>query len=72
MLVLSRKTGKSVVITTQAGETIRMTVVQTRGDKVRLGFEADPGICIDREEVDEAKKRDAQKKEGDSNGTHAS
>ena len=47
MLVLSRKKGESIVI----GEGVRIVVVQVRGDKVRLGIEADKSIVVDREEV---------------------
>ena len=47
MLVLSRKPGQRLVI----GRDIVITVVEVRGDKVRLGFEAPRGTPIHREEV---------------------
>ena len=48
MLVLSRKVGQSVVI----GEgTIKVTVLSIRGNTIRLGWEANGAIQIDREEV---------------------
>lgn len=50
MLVLSRKLGESLLI----GETIRVTVVDIRGDKVRLGIEAPTEIAVHRQEVQEA------------------
>ena len=53
MLVLSRKKGESVMI--DGG--IIVTVVEVRGDKVRLGFEAPREVTIDRKEVFEKKKQ---------------
>lgn len=47
MLVLSRKRDESVII----GDEIRVTVVEIRGDKVRLGFSGPRDIDIHREEV---------------------
>lgn len=46
-LVLSRKEETGVMI----GDSIRVTVVEIRGDKVRLLFEAPPDVSIHREEV---------------------
>ena len=50
MLVLSRKKNETVVIT--GGITV--TVVEIRGDKVRLGFEAPEHISVNRLEVQKA------------------
>ena len=47
MLVLSRKRGEAIVI----GEDIRITVVEIRGDKVKLGFVGPDQVPIHREEV---------------------
>lgn len=47
MLVLSRQQEEVVLI----GDNVRVKVVDIRGDKVRLGFEAPPEIKIHREEV---------------------
>lgn len=47
MLVLSRKQDEAVRI----GEDVIVTVVEIRGDKVRLGFTAPGDIPIHREEV---------------------
>ena len=47
MLVLSRKQNESVVI--EGGITV--TVVEVRGDKVRLGIEAPAGVEVHRREV---------------------
>lgn len=47
MLVLSRKKNESIVI----DEKIVITVVEIRGDKVRLGIEAPKEVPVHREEV---------------------
>ena len=47
MLVLSRKRGESIVI----GGGITITVVDVRGDRVRLGFTAPPEVPIYRKEI---------------------
>jgi len=47
MLVLSRKLNERVVI----GLTITVTVVEIRGDRVKLAFEAPYDVPIHREEV---------------------
>ena len=54
MLVLSRKCGEKIVI----GDNIIVTVVDIRGDKVRVGIEAPKGISIHREEVYKESQRD--------------
>lgn len=51
MLVLSRKRGEKTILETKSGELIEATVVEIRGDKVRLGFEAHHSIKIHREEL---------------------
>ncbi len=57
MLVLSREKSGAVIV--RCGEqVIRVVVVELRGNRVRLGFEADKAISIDREEVDNAKQRE--------------
>jgi carbon storage regulator len=53
MLVLSRKRNESIVI----DEKIVVTVVDIRGDKVRLGIEAPKDVPIHRSEVYEALRR---------------
>ena len=47
MLVLSRYHNERVMI----GENITITVIDIRGDKVRLGIEAPPDVPVHREEV---------------------
>jgi carbon storage regulator len=55
MLVLSRKRDERIVI----GDNIVITVVDVRGDKVRLGIEAPTDVPVHRQEVLEALKRAA-------------
>ena len=50
MLVLSRKANETICI----GLDIRVTVIEVRGDKVRLGFDAPRNIAIHREEIFDA------------------
>ncbi len=50
MLVLSRQRDESIVI----GEDIVVTIVDIRGDKVRLGIEAPTEVPVHRREVFEA------------------
>jgi carbon storage regulator len=47
MLVLSRKRNESVVI----AENIVITVVEVRGDKVRLGIQAPRDVPVHRSEI---------------------
>ena len=54
MLVLSRKCGEKIVI----GDNIIVTILNIRGDKVRVGIEAPKGISIHREEVYKESQRD--------------
>jgi carbon storage regulator len=59
MLVLSRKKDETIVI----GENIVVTVVDVRGDKVRLGIAAPREVTVHRREVYEAIKRSEGAKE---------
>jgi len=54
MLVLSRQRDESIVI----GENVVVTIVDIRGDKVRLGIEAPGEIPVHRREVYEAIQRE--------------
>jgi carbon storage regulator len=59
VIVIPRKIGESVVI----GDDIILTVVEIRGDKVRLGAEVPREVAIRRKEVYEA-LRQKEIKEG--------
>ncbi|MCG6154908.1 carbon storage regulator CsrA [Rubinisphaera margarita] len=61
MLVLSRKKNESIVI----DDRIVITVVDIRGDKVRLGIEAPKDVSIHRSEVYEAIKAQLEAKDVD-------
>jgi len=50
MLVLSRKKNESIII----NDNIVVTVIEIRGDKVRLGIEAPKQVTVHRQEVYEA------------------
>jgi carbon storage regulator len=54
MLVLSRMRDESIII----GDNVVVTVVDVRGDKVRLGIEAPREIPVHRREVYEAIQRE--------------
>ena len=54
MLVLSRKKDESIMI----GDNISITVVDIRGDKVRLGVHAPTEISVHRQEVFDAIQRE--------------
>ena len=54
MLVLSRHRDESIMI----GDDVVVTIVDIRGDKVRLGIEAPTSIPVHRQEVYEAIQRE--------------
>ena len=57
MLVLSRHRDESIMI----GDDVVVTIVDIRGDKVRLGIDAPQDIPVHRQEVYEAIQRENQK-----------
>jgi carbon storage regulator len=54
MLVLPRQRDESIII----GDNIVVTIVDVRGDKVRLGIEAPREVSVHRREVYEAIQRE--------------
>jgi carbon storage regulator len=58
MLVLSRHRDESIMI----GDNIVITVVDVRGDKVRLGIDAPTDIPVHRQEVYDAIQREKNAK----------
>jgi len=60
MLVLSRQRDGSIMI----GDDIEITVIDIRGDKVRLGINAPKNVSVHRKEIWEAiqKEKEEQKK----------
>lgn len=61
MLVLSRKRDESIII----GDNIIVTIVEIRGDKVRLGVTAPREVSVHRKEVWEAIQRESLRRESD-------
>ncbi|HRX78004.1 MAG: carbon storage regulator CsrA [Planctomycetaceae bacterium] len=57
MLVLSRHRDESIMI----GDDVVITIVDIRGDKVRLGIDAPQHIPVHRQEVYDAIQRENQK-----------
>ncbi len=60
MLVLSRQRDESIII----GDNVQITIVDIRGDKVRLGIQAPPEIPVHRKEVYDAIQRENRKAAG--------
>ena len=58
MLVLSRQKDESIVI----GDDVEITIVDVRGDKVRLGITAPKEITVHRREVYDAIQREKAEK----------
>jgi carbon storage regulator len=56
MLVLSRQRDESIII----GDNIVVTIVDVRGEKVKLGIEAPQDVSVHRREVYEAIRRENQ------------
>ena len=54
MLVLSRQRDESIII----GDNITVTIVDIRGEKVRLGIDAPTEVPVHRREVHEAIQRE--------------
>jgi len=66
MLVLSRQKDESIII----GDNIEITIVDVRGDKVRLGINAPREISVHRKEIYEAIQREkAQQRAAESAAT---
>ena len=55
MLVLSRHRDESIMI----GDNIVITIVDIRGDKVRIGIQAPTNVPVHREEIYEAIQRES-------------
>ena len=56
MLVLKRKLGEAIIITTQSGETVEIKVSEISEGRVKLGIDAEKSISVLRKEVVEAAK----------------
>ena len=58
MLVLSRQKDESIMI----GDNVEITIVDIRGDKVRLGINAPREIPVHRREIFDAIQREKEQK----------
>ncbi len=54
--MLSRKKDEQIVI----GDSIVVTIVEVRGDKVRIGIEAPKDVIVHRQEVYDAIRKEAE------------
>jgi carbon storage regulator len=61
MLVLSRQKDESIMI----GDEVQITIVDVRGDKVRLGITAPKTIPVHRREIYDAIQREKAQKDGE-------
>jgi len=64
MLVLSRQKEQSIMI----GDDVEITIIDVRGDKVRLGIAAPKGITVHRKEVWEAIQKEKEIKKAEEEG----
>jgi len=51
MLILTRRPGETLIIETPAGERIEVTVLEVKGNQVKIGTDAPDNIAIVREEL---------------------
>lgn len=58
MLVLTRRKNEEIMI----GDNVIVSIVDIRGDKVRLGIMAPRGIAVDRMEIRRAKERELRER----------
>jgi len=67
MLLLTRKLGENIRI----GDDVKITIVEVKGNHVKLGIEAPPSVKVHREEIYERiqqeLRRAEQAKSGDAN-----
>jgi carbon storage regulator len=56
MLVLSRQSDETIII----GDNIRVTIVEVRGDKVRIGIDAPRDVAVHRQEIFDAIRKESQ------------
>ncbi len=68
MLVLSRQKDESIII----GDDVEITIVDVRGDKVRLGINAPRSISVHRKEIYEAIQREKAQEEAAGKSSDAS
>jgi carbon storage regulator len=70
MLLLTRKLGENIRI----GDDVKITIVEVKGNHVKLGIDAPPSVKVHREEIYEriqAENRRAQSMQGPAGGPSA-
>jgi carbon storage regulator len=53
MLVLTRRVNETIIIDNE----VRVTVLEVKGERVRIGIAAPPTVLVDRQEVHERRMR---------------
>tara|TARA_B100002003_G_scaffold189273_2_gene178056 strand:+ start:8014 stop:8202 length:189 start_codon:yes stop_codon:yes gene_type:complete len=61
MLILTRRTGETIVIETPSGEVVEVTVLGNSGPQIRMGVTAPKHTSIDREEIYKRKKAEVSR-----------
>lgn len=61
MIVITRQKDESIMI----GDKVEISIIDVRGDKVRLGISCPRSISIHRKEIWEAMQREKKKKENE-------
>ena len=56
MLVLKRKVGESLTLTTEHGEVIRIKYVRHQGGGIRLGIDASKSVAVLRSELEQIER----------------
>lgn len=56
MLILTRKIGETIII----GDDVRVTVISTQGNQIKIGIEAPISIPVHREEIHNRIKQSTQ------------
>jgi carbon storage regulator len=51
MLILTRRPGETLVMKTESGELINVTVLGVKASQVRIGVDAPKTVAVNREEI---------------------
>ena len=64
MLILTRRPGETLIIELPNGKQIDVTVLEVKGNQVRIGINAPKDVAVHREEIYERIKREQDAKAG--------